>query len=159
MFTKPALSPTLHIPSYHDQWPTNPPLFQIAAEVAAPLQNVNKVTLVSGPNGEVGAAKLTGEVLEIVRKLPKVIEEITGVDMSKVSWFTFIRFNFVSWIVENVASLCSGIVLSFSSPNTIDKKWRVLIFRFEVASGSLPTVGLLMLTSLLFRLWKYLQLK
>ena len=57
---------------------------QIAAEVAAPLQNVNKVTLVAGPNGEVGAAKLTGEVLEIVRKLPKVIEEITGVDMSKV---------------------------------------------------------------------------
>lgn len=56
---------------------------KIAAEVAAPLQNVNKVTLVSGPNGEVGAAKLTGEVLEIVRKLPKVIEEITGVDMSK----------------------------------------------------------------------------
>ena len=59
---------------------------QIAAEVAAPLQNVNRVTLVSGPNGEVGAAKLTGEVLEIVRKLPKVIEEITGVDMSKVSY-------------------------------------------------------------------------
>ena len=56
---------------------------KIAAEVAAPLQNVNKVTLVAGPNGEVGAAKLTGEVLEIVRRLPKVIEEITGVDMSK----------------------------------------------------------------------------
>lgn len=56
---------------------------KIAAEVAAPLQNVNKITLVAGPNGEIGAAKLTGEVLEIVRKLPKVIEEITGVDMSK----------------------------------------------------------------------------
>jgi len=56
---------------------------KIAAEVAAPLQNVNKVTLVAGPNGEVGAAKLTGEVLEIVRALPKIIEEITGVDMSK----------------------------------------------------------------------------
>ena len=42
------------------------------------------MTLVAGPNGEVGAAKLTGEVLEIVRRLPKVIEEITGVDMGKV---------------------------------------------------------------------------
>lgn len=56
---------------------------KICAEVAAPLQNVNKITLVAGPNGEVGAAKLTGEVLEIVRNLPKVIEDITGVDMSK----------------------------------------------------------------------------
>ena len=86
----PYASPYTRHTTCHDVTPrvmtshhvTNLP--QIAAEVAAPLQNVSKVTLVSGPNGEVGAAKLTGEVLEIVRRLPKVIEEITGVDMSKV---------------------------------------------------------------------------
>lgn len=56
---------------------------KIAAEVAAPLQNVNKITLVAGPNGEVGCSKLTGEVLEIISMMPKVIQDLTGVDMAK----------------------------------------------------------------------------
>ena len=54
---------------------------KIAAEVAAPLANCNKITMVA-TGGEVGAAKLTGEVLDVVAKLPQVVEEMTGVKIS-----------------------------------------------------------------------------
>jgi flotillin len=43
------------------------------------------VTLVSTGKGDIGAAKLTGEILEIVEKLPKVVETMTGIDIGKVS--------------------------------------------------------------------------
>ena len=46
------------------------PFFQVAAEVAHPLsQGVEKVTMVSTGNGEIGAAKLTGEVMDIVARV------------------------------------------------------------------------------------------
>ena len=57
---------------------------QVAAEIAAPLSQAKKVTMVSSGNGEVGAAKLTGEVLTIMNKLPEVIEGMTGINISKV---------------------------------------------------------------------------
>lgn len=57
---------------------------QIAAEVAAPLSQARKVTMVSCGSGEVGAAKLTGEVLNIVQRMPEVVRNLTGVDISKV---------------------------------------------------------------------------
>ncbi|KAI8430726.1 hypothetical protein MSG28_000910 [Choristoneura fumiferana] len=41
----------------------------VAAEVAAPLSQARKVTMVSCGGGEVGAAKLTGEVLSIVQAM------------------------------------------------------------------------------------------
>lgn len=56
----------------------------MAAEIAAPLSQAKKITMVSTGKGEMGAAKLTGEVLQIMEKLPKVVEGMTGVDMSKV---------------------------------------------------------------------------
>lgn len=56
---------------------------KVAAEVAAPLSQTKKITMVSCGKGEMGAAKLTGEVLLIMEKLPKVVEGMTGVDMSK----------------------------------------------------------------------------
>lgn len=56
---------------------------KVAAEVAAPLSQAKKVTMVSSGNSDVGAAKLTSEVLEVVEKLPKVVEGMTGVDISK----------------------------------------------------------------------------
>lgn len=56
---------------------------KIAAEIAAPLGQARKVTMVSMGKGEVGAAKLTGEVLEIMERLPKVVEGMTGVNISK----------------------------------------------------------------------------
>lgn len=56
----------------------------MAAEVAAPLSQAKKVTMVSSGNGEVGAAKLTGEVLTIVAKVPEMVKHLTGVDIMKV---------------------------------------------------------------------------
>lgn len=40
--------------------------------------------MVSSGSGEVGAAKLTGEVLQIVNKVPELVKSITGVDISRV---------------------------------------------------------------------------
>ena len=57
----------------------------MAAEVAAPLSQAKKVTMVSSGKGEVGAAKLTNEVFEVMARLPHVVEGMTGVDISKVS--------------------------------------------------------------------------
>merc|ERR1712126_324703 len=54
---------------------------KIAAEVASPLTNVNKVTMVADSNGEIGAARLTEEVLSIMTRVPEVINNMTGVDI------------------------------------------------------------------------------
>eukprot|EP01137_Pigoraptor_chileana_P002271 Opistho-2@40876 len=56
---------------------------RIAAEIAAPLTETSRIVMVSGGNGPVGAAKLTGEVLEIMQSLPDVVNKLTGVDISK----------------------------------------------------------------------------
>ncbi|XP_041771395.1 flotillin-1 isoform X1 [Anopheles merus] len=56
---------------------------KVAAEVAAPLSQAKKITMVSSGNGEVGAVKLTGEVLQIVNKIPELVKSITGVDISR----------------------------------------------------------------------------
>ena len=37
--------------------------------------------MVSSGGGEIGAAKLTGEVLDVVRRLPAVVEVMTGVKL------------------------------------------------------------------------------
>ena len=59
-------------------------LFQVAAEVAAPLSQAKKITMVSSGQGDIGASKLTGEVLSIVSKVPEVVKNLTGVDIIKV---------------------------------------------------------------------------
>ncbi len=56
---------------------------KIAAEIAAPLAQTKKVTMISSGGGEVGAAKMTGEVLDIMAKLPVLVKQMTGVDMNK----------------------------------------------------------------------------
>lgn len=57
---------------------------QVAAEVAAPLSQAKKITMVSSGQGEIGAAKLTGEVLNIVTRVPDLVKTLTGVDIIKV---------------------------------------------------------------------------
>ena len=52
--------------------------------MAAPLSGCNKIVMVSNGEGDVGAGKITGEILDIVAKLPKAVESLTGVDISKV---------------------------------------------------------------------------
>lgn len=61
----------------------NSPQIQVAAEIAAPLATTRKITMISSGKGDVGASKLTGEVLDVVAKLPEVVEKLTGVNMSK----------------------------------------------------------------------------
>lgn len=43
-------------------------ILQIAAEVAGPLSECNKIVLVSN-NGEIGAGKLTNEVMDVITKI------------------------------------------------------------------------------------------
>jgi len=56
----------------------------MAAEVAAPLSHAKKLTMVSAGSSQVGVSKVTTEVLQVVERLPKMVEGITGVDISKV---------------------------------------------------------------------------
>lgn len=56
---------------------------KVAAEIAAPLSQAKKVTMVSIGKGDVGAAKLTGEILGVLERMPSVVENITGVNISK----------------------------------------------------------------------------
>ena len=54
---------------------------EIASEIAAPITRVNKITMVADANGEVGAARMTDEVLSIMTKIPEVINNMTGVNI------------------------------------------------------------------------------
>ncbi|XP_076455396.1 flotillin-1-like isoform X1 [Babylonia areolata] len=56
---------------------------KVAAEIAQPLTNTRKITMVSSGKGDVGAHKLTGEVMSIMEKLPTVVENLTGINISK----------------------------------------------------------------------------
>uniref|UniRef100_A0A8C9W517 Flotillin n=1 Tax=Scleropages formosus TaxID=113540 RepID=A0A8C9W517_SCLFO len=56
----------------------------MAEEISKPLSAVQKVTMISSGGSEVGAAKLTGEVLEIMTRLPETVEGLTGVSISQV---------------------------------------------------------------------------
>jgi len=56
---------------------------KVAAEVAAPLSQAKKITMISSGQGDIGAAKLTGEVLQIVNKVPELVKNITGVDIAR----------------------------------------------------------------------------
>jgi flotillin len=55
----------------------------LAAEVAAPLSKANKITMVSDGTSEVGASKLTGEILDIMARIPESVSLMTGFDMKK----------------------------------------------------------------------------
>ena len=50
------------------------------------MAQAKKVTMVSTGKGEVGASKLTGEVMDVMKKMPEMVQGITGVDISKVSY-------------------------------------------------------------------------
>lgn len=56
----------------------------MAEEIGRPLAAAQKITMVSSGGSEVGAAKLTGEVLDIMTRLPQAVEKLTGVSISQV---------------------------------------------------------------------------
>ncbi|GJQ87977.1 putative flotillin [Trypoxylus dichotomus] len=57
----------------------------IIKEVATPMSETKKITMVSSGNGEIGAAKLADEVLAIVVKVPDLVKTMTGIDIAKVT--------------------------------------------------------------------------
>uniref|UniRef100_A0A5S6GRJ5 Flotillin n=1 Tax=Sus scrofa TaxID=9823 RepID=A0A5S6GRJ5_PIG len=58
---------------------------QVAEEISGPLTSAKKITLVSSGSGTMGAAKVTGEVLDILSRLPESVERLTGVSISQVN--------------------------------------------------------------------------
>ena len=51
---------------------------RVAAEIAAPLAQCNKITMISQGEGELGANKLTNEILEIIHKVHHAVEQISS---------------------------------------------------------------------------------
>lgn len=58
---------------------------QIIREVATPISETKKITMVSSGNGEIGAAKIAEEVLTIATKVPDLVKTMTGIDVAKVT--------------------------------------------------------------------------
>merc|ERR1712165_571314 len=56
---------------------------KVAAEIAAPLSQAKKITMVTDGSGDVGAAKLTNEVLMIMSSVPTTVKNMTGVDITQ----------------------------------------------------------------------------
>ena len=56
---------------------------KVAAEVAAPLSKAKKITMISDSTSELGASKLTQEVLDIMNSLPAMVKGMTGVDITQ----------------------------------------------------------------------------
>ena len=57
---------------------------QVASEIAAPLSKVNKITMVADANGEIGASRMTDEVLTVMTKVPAIVGAMTGIDIKKI---------------------------------------------------------------------------
>ena len=57
---------------------------QVASEIAAPLSKVNKITMVADANGEIGASRMTDEVLTVMAKVPAIVGSMTGIDIKKI---------------------------------------------------------------------------
>ena len=58
---------------------------QIVQAIAAPLNNVDKITIVSTGNGHsTGMHKLTGDVTEIAAQVPALVEALSGMPMAEL---------------------------------------------------------------------------
>ncbi|XP_047134438.1 flotillin-1 isoform X1 [Hydra vulgaris] len=57
---------------------------KVAAEIAHPLSKVKKMTMISSGSKDIGASKITGELLDIVIRMPQAMEQLTGVDITKI---------------------------------------------------------------------------
>uniref|UniRef100_A0AAQ5ZUH2 Flotillin n=1 Tax=Amphiprion ocellaris TaxID=80972 RepID=A0AAQ5ZUH2_AMPOC len=60
-------------------------------EISRPLCQAQKITMVSSGGGEVGASKLSGEVLDIMTRLPDTVEKLTGVNISQEATVCFMN--------------------------------------------------------------------
>jgi flotillin len=51
--------------------------------IIGPLSQANKITMVSDGSGEIGASRITAEVLAIMQTIPGIVTSMTGVDFLK----------------------------------------------------------------------------
>lgn len=56
---------------------------KVAAEISTPLSHLDKLTMIAGDDGDIGASRMTNEVLTIMNSIPNVIKDMTGVDMTE----------------------------------------------------------------------------
>ena len=56
---------------------------KVASEISEPLSKANKITMISDNASDIGASKLTGEVLNIMGSIPEVVEKMTGVNITE----------------------------------------------------------------------------
>merc|ERR1712079_242265 len=56
---------------------------KVAAEIAAPLSQAKRITMVTDGSSDIGAAKLTNEVLMIMSSVPTTVKNMTGVDITQ----------------------------------------------------------------------------
>jgi flotillin len=53
----------------------------VASAVSEPLAKTDKIVMIGGSNGSVGASRVTNEVTNIVAQLPEVVKALTGIDI------------------------------------------------------------------------------
>merc|ERR1719510_991835 len=56
---------------------------KVASEIATPLAKAKKITMISDGQSDIGASKLTQEVLQIMGAIPDTVTKMTGVDIAK----------------------------------------------------------------------------
>jgi len=54
---------------------------KIAAEIAGPCDNMNKITMVSSGDGDIGFKKVVGEVFYVMNECPNSVKTMTGIDL------------------------------------------------------------------------------
>jgi flotillin len=58
---------------------------ELASAVSAPLARTEKIVMIGGNGSSSGAARLTGDVTDIVAKLPEVLEALTGMKLGDLA--------------------------------------------------------------------------
>jgi flotillin len=58
---------------------------ELASAVSAPLARTEKIVMIGGNGSSSGAARLTGDVTEIVAQLPEVLEALTGMKLGDLA--------------------------------------------------------------------------
>jgi flotillin len=57
---------------------------EIVRALAAPLANVDKITIVSTGDGSSGMNKITGDMTKIAAQIPALFETLSGMQMSEL---------------------------------------------------------------------------
>ena len=54
---------------------------RIAAEIAGPIESMQKMTLISSGDGQVGFRRITNEVMHVMNECPNSVNQMTGIDL------------------------------------------------------------------------------